>query len=103
MTRTTHRIPSSLPYLYEEDGGYRDPSMATVAQWRQAKRSARKAELNGCVTPGTYARTVSRMVKLADVFGMPDDVPLVPRLQALAAPNVQTINPAAANDLSERK
>jgi hypothetical protein len=92
-TTVKHRIPRELPYLYEaEADAYRNPEKATVAQWRQAKRSARKAELDGCVVPGTYARTVRQMVKLADIFGLPDDTPLLPRLQALAAPNVRSIN-----------
>lgn len=87
-----YRIPRELPYLWDEQtGSYKNPEKATVGQWRQAKRCARKGELARAVTPGTYARTVSKMVKLADVFGLPDDVLLVPRLQALASPNVQSI------------
>jgi hypothetical protein len=55
-------------------------------------RSARKAELEGCVTPGNYPRVVRQMVKIADMLSIPDDVPLLPRLHALAAPNVQSIH-----------
>jgi hypothetical protein len=92
-TNVVIKIPRSLPALWDEKAdGYRLPGDATVGQWRLAKRSARKGELIGAVTPRTYASAVNRMVKIADLLGLPDDVVLLPRLRALADPNVQSIH-----------
>lgn len=95
------RIPRALPCLWDDHAdGYLSPEFATAGQWRAAKRSSRKAELKGAVTPGTYARAVRQVVKVADALRIPDDVVLLPRLQSLAAPNVRSLRtrePVTAN------
>jgi hypothetical protein len=61
-----------------EFGTYTSASDATVAQWRAQKRLAKDGG-----RPDNDRRITNHLVKLGDRFGIPDDVPLIPRLREL--------------------
>jgi len=91
VTTKAFRIPRAFPaYIEVEVGGpFKGCDDATAADWRAAKRLE---------TDRRRRRPLNRMVKLADVFGIPDTAPLLPRLRAIASGNVVAINPASARD-----
>jgi hypothetical protein len=69
------KLPRTLPGNIEiEPDRYAASLEATVAQWRAAKAFPRP----------DHQGTISKIVDLADRFNIPDDVPLLPRLLALA-------------------
>jgi hypothetical protein len=88
-----YRIPTRFSMLWvEEDDSFLLPDRATVADWRKAKRTFARG-----IEAGAYRldslQTIKQMVKIADAFGLPDDVVLLPRLQALAKDNVVVLRP----------
>lgn len=75
------QVPSSIN-ISEERFVFSDH--ATVHQWRQALKLIHKQI-------GFELRVITQMTKLADVLGIPDDVELLPRLEALASSDVVTL------------
>jgi hypothetical protein len=69
------RIPAYVEYKRDV---YRHYSQATVAQWRAQKKLAKDGG-----RPDDQHRVINHLLKLADSFGISDDVPLVPRLSEL--------------------
>jgi hypothetical protein len=86
MTKS-YRIPRTLPgYIEVETDTFRHIEKATVAEWRAAKQIERE---------GRRRRAINRMIRFADELSIPDDTPLLPRIQAMASGNVVAINPGA--------
>jgi hypothetical protein len=81
---TTNKPRSlEIPQRYEtrveaEPGRFKNAEDATVADWRIARRLAEQSALPAPVGS-------DQLLRLARVFGIADDVPLLPRLRALAA------------------
>jgi hypothetical protein len=81
MIGKTQRL--ELPQRYEtrveaEPGRFKNAEDATVADWRIARRLAEQNALPAPVGS-------NQLLRLARAFAIPDDVPLLPRLRALAA------------------
>jgi len=82
-----YELPRRLPTFIEvEPDVFTSSDEATVAQWRKQKELRRHRT-------DSIRRAVRRMVQLADALGISDDVPLLPRLKALANGNVVALNP----------
>ena len=76
-----YRIPKTMPaYIEVERDLFRHCEEATGADWKKAKQFARDRRHGG--------RAIHAMARLAEVCGVPDGVPLLPRLLALAHGNV---------------
>jgi hypothetical protein len=95
MMKIEHKLPRTLPTFIEvEPDSYASSAEATVAQWRAQKKLLRPVgDFDALPRTMGVRRTIHRMVRLADTFGIPDDVPLLPRLKALAGGNVTAISP----------
>jgi hypothetical protein len=81
MTTKKMRKPG-IPQRYEtrvesEPGRFKNAEDATVADWRIARRLAEQSALPAPVGS-------DQLLRLARVFGIADDVPLLPRLRELA-------------------
>jgi hypothetical protein len=86
-TKIDYELPRSLPAFIEvEPDVFAGSDEATVAQWKKQKELQRHRT-------DSIRRAVRRMVQLADAFGIPADVPLLPRLKALTDGNVVALNP----------
>lgn len=80
-TLTRHEIPSALPAFVEiEGGGLISREKATLAQWRY----------HG--SKGNDQQIVDQLSQLAARVGVPDDVPLMPRLWAVSEGNVVVLH-----------
>lgn len=76
-TLTRCQIPSALPAFVEIGGGaFTSREKATLAQWRY----------HG--SKGNDRQIVDQLALLAAKVGVPDDVPLMPRLWAVSEGNV---------------
>jgi hypothetical protein len=85
--KTTRII--GIAYLEAEDGLYVASDHAAAAQWRATKRLADAAAKDGRSTyDSAVRRGINHMVKLAKEGGIPDDVPLLPRLDQPQGGNV---------------
>jgi hypothetical protein len=74
---TRHEIPCALPAFVEIEGGqYISHREATIAQWRY----------HG--SKGNDQHIVDQLLQLAAKVGVPDDVPLMPRLRSVSGDNV---------------
>jgi hypothetical protein len=78
-----YEIPTGLPAFVEtDDGALTGRDEATAVQWREhKKRTLYLAD----------RRVVSQLLKTAAAANISDDVPLLPRLRALAADNVVSL------------
>jgi len=73
-----YEIPNELPEFVECGGDAPVPSdEATVEEWQRHKNPD---------------NSVDQILKLAEKIGLPDDIPLLPRLRALARANVLAFN-----------
>ena len=80
-----YKIPRQVPTFLEISDGRVVPSKrATVHQWRQALKLIHQQI-------GFELRVITQMIKLANVLGIPDDVELLPRLEALTSGNVVSL------------
>jgi hypothetical protein len=83
------KLPRSYPALIEIADGFIGCENATVADWRNDQRIARKE--GRLQRPG-----VASMIRLAKAFDIPDNEKLLPRLKVLVAANkaVQELRPS---------
>ena len=80
-TLTRYEIPAALPAFVEIEGGsFTSHEKATLAQWRY----------HG--SKGNDRQIVDQLLLLAAKVGVPDDVPLVPRLIAASGDNVVVLH-----------
>ena len=72
-----YEIPKELPEFVECGDAFVPSNEATLEEWQRHKN------------PGN---SVNQLLKLAEKIGLPDKVPLLPRLRALAKLNVLAFN-----------
>jgi hypothetical protein len=72
-----YEIPKQLPELVECGGAFVPSDEATVEEWQRHKNPD---------------ESVNQILKLAKKLGLPDNIPLLPRLRALAEANVLAFN-----------
>jgi hypothetical protein len=72
-------IPTSRPVWLETDDHFVPSETATTGQWRAHQKR---------MPPD---RDVDQFVRIANRLGLADDVPLLPRLRALAKENVTSL------------
>jgi hypothetical protein len=68
-----YEIPKQLPEFVECGGAFVPSDEATVGEWQRHKNPD---------------KSVNQILKLAKKLGLPDNIPLLPRLRALAKANV---------------
>lgn len=94
MTRI--EMPHLFPaYVETANGSFVPCDEATVAQWKEQKSIASNRSL-------VDRRVIARLVKIADVLGLPDETPLVPRIKAQGRANVVSLRPASNRKVSAK-
>jgi hypothetical protein len=78
-TSLPKRIPAFLEVIHD---GFKSADDATVSDWPAAQSFEREL---------WRRRAIARIVKVAGLVGVPDHVPLLPRLKVLAAGNITVI------------
>jgi hypothetical protein len=76
-TMARYEIPKQLPEFVECGDAFVPSNEATVEEWQRHKN------------PDS---SVNQILKLAEKLALPDNVPLLPRLRALAKTNVLAFN-----------
>jgi hypothetical protein len=72
-----YEIPNQLPEFVECGDAFIPSNEATLEEWQRHKNPN---------------RSVNQILKLAGKLALPDNVPLLPRLRALAGANVLAFN-----------
>ena len=72
-----YEIPNQLPEFVECGDAFVPSDEATVEEWQRHKNPN---------------NSVDQILKLAKKIGLPDNIPLLPRLRALAKANVLAFN-----------
>jgi hypothetical protein len=72
-----YEIPKQLPEFVECGDAFIPLNEATVGEWQRHKNPD---------------NSVDQILKLAEKIGLPDNIPLLPRLRALAKTNVLAFN-----------
>jgi hypothetical protein len=77
LNMARYEIPNQLPEFVECGGVFVPSSEATLEEWQRHKNPD---------------NSVNQILKLAEKLALPDNVPLLPRLRALARANVLVFN-----------